>query len=264
MGETQNVNGIDMKDGQRVYLELNREFQKVASKYSWQNFTNLVAFEREVHKDHIFSPVLAYTLMKATLEQGLREECNRNNIISSSRLPDALDELYSISYTFFKDKISTWDYTRGVYFDRYIKAHCRDLYRLVEFSVAGYNSKSKKALEFYKKNDIVRLDEQYNYDIDDDNLSHISCDTSNNRTLMSPEEYYISQEEEESKQRLNSLLERNGENIEEEKAFYFTFVNSFLGGPNHVPNDFYQKEVEFFFGSEGFEMSREDAALLHR
>lgn len=157
------------KLGEKIYHEIDKTngsaidyHSRKIIKYTWDDFTNLVCYEKENGLKHHYSAMIAINLMKKQIYVSNFKFLNgteKNISIGDTmeRIDEYMDELY-LSYL---NKIELWDVSLGVYFDQYVKLETRAIAeRVGNFDVYGTgrnvrlgeeNRATAPAIEYYEK-----------------------------------------------------------------------------------------------------------------
>lgn len=134
--------------GRRIYNEIDavggrnvNYHEREIIPYTWDDFTNLVMYEKANELSHNYSAMIAINLMKGQIKnkslkfldgsEDYKQQCVGE---TAERIHEFYDELYLD----FVKKIETWDVSCGVYFDQYVKWDIREVAEYVgNFDVYG-------------------------------------------------------------------------------------------------------------------------------
>lgn len=225
-----NIYKPDIQNGAKMYQEIdkvggrNLDYTKsIINKYSWQNFTDLVAYERVKGYQPKYSAMLAVCLMKDNLFH--------TNFYHDAKTYETKEDAFIIflneNYMKIASLIPKWNYETGVFFDTFYKSWIHDTLRntLKETNI----TKDSTPIDLSKnENDEV---------VSHDNIENKMINSSyahqrlNIKDYSSPEDIIINKE----KEHVNYLLfkELEGKNnfyIDKKFAQVFAFISKFSNG----------------------------------
>lgn len=123
----------DVEHGEQIYNEIDRvngrnvDYNNIGLiiPYTWNDFTDLVQYEREQKITPYYSAMIATNLMK----NKFRQKFIHFKDITCVSEPEALSIFWTNNYIMILNKIPTWDIDTGNYFDKYYELFINDAAR---------------------------------------------------------------------------------------------------------------------------------------
>lgn len=123
----------DVEHGEQIYNEIDRvngrnvDYNNIGLiiPYTWNDFTDLVQYEREQKISPYYSAMIATNLMK----NKFRQKFIHFKDITCVSEPEALSIFWTNNYIMILNKIPTWDIETGNYFDKYYELFINDAAR---------------------------------------------------------------------------------------------------------------------------------------
>lgn len=123
----------DVEHGEQIYNEIDRvngrnvDYNNIGLiiPYTWNDFTDLVQYEREQKIAPYYSAMIATNLMK----NKFRQKFIHFKDITCVSEPEALSIFWTNNYIMILNKIPTWDIETGNYFDKYYELFINDAAR---------------------------------------------------------------------------------------------------------------------------------------
>lgn len=123
----------DVEHGEQIYNEIDRvngrnvDYNNIGLiiPYTWNDFTDLVQYEREQEIAPYYSAMIATNLMK----NKFRQKFIHFKDITCVSEPEALSIFWTNNYIMILNKIPTWDIETGNYFDKYYELFINDAAR---------------------------------------------------------------------------------------------------------------------------------------
>ena len=123
----------DVEHGEQIYNEIDRvngrnvDYNNIGLiiPYTWNDFTDLVQYEREQKISPYYSAMIATNLMK----NKFRQKFIHFKDITCVSEPEALSIFWTNNYIMILNKIPTWDIETGNYFDKYYELFINDAVR---------------------------------------------------------------------------------------------------------------------------------------
>lgn len=123
----------DVEHGEQIYNEIDRvngrnvDYNNIGLiiPYTWNDFTDLVQYEREQKIAPYYSAMIATNLMK----NKFRQKFIHFKDITCVSEPEALSIFWTNNYIMILNKIPTWDIGTGNYFDKYYELFINDAAR---------------------------------------------------------------------------------------------------------------------------------------
>ena len=120
----------DVEHGEQIYNEIDRvngrnvDYNNIGLiiPYTWNDFTDLVQYEREQKISPYYSAMIATNLMK----NKFRQKFIHFKDITCVSEPEALSIFWTNNYIMILNKIPTWDIETGNYFDKYYELFIND------------------------------------------------------------------------------------------------------------------------------------------
>lgn len=227
----ENIYKPDIQNGAKMYQEIdkvggrNLDYTKpIINSYSWQNFTDLVAYERIKGYKPKYSAMLAVCLMKDNLFH--------TNFFHDSKTYETKEDAFIIflneNYMKIASQIPKWNYETGVYFDTFYKNWVHDTLR-----------STLKETNIAKDSISIDLSENENDESATikDNIENKMINSSyahrhlNIKDYDSPEDIFINKEKEYISHLLfKELEEKNNFYIDKKFAQVFAFISKFANG----------------------------------
>lgn len=123
----------DVEHGEQIYNEIDRvngrnvDYNNIGLiiPYTWNDFTDLVQYEREQEIAPYYSAMIATNLMK----NKFRQKFIHFKDITCVSEPEALSIFWTNNYIMILNKIPTWNIETGNYFDKYYELFINDAAR---------------------------------------------------------------------------------------------------------------------------------------
>lgn len=249
---------INLSDGEKIWYDVTKSMgisfftnnEKIP--YTWQDFTNLVAYERQSNKQHINSACIAVHLMKAQINKYAFRDPRYN--FSSDKLKEAQEYLLGEVYMSCIEKIKNWNYESGIFFDRYWGPNVKDCIRSTENYILGYNFKDEDRRDAlsnsFSLNEVISGDGDTVHEVGD-TITNSSSFTSS-KDLSDPAAVAIQNEHAEVDKIYEEILgDAETVVLSKKDLSGFAFLNLFLGGRDNLDPDIYRAEAKILLKDAG-------------
>lgn len=250
----------NLANGEKLYNEISNNeslvnyYSPIKITYDYHDFTDLVAYERQLGVANKLSAMMVVNLMKGKLLKKDLSQVNLKDVShhsSYSRTDNIYIYLNCVFLTCCYKVIPKWDYTKGVYFDTFYKNYDNDALRL-----------------FVRETNLTEFSTTIDIDNDEENENKPNRDSIDNKILNSqhvhertsigryenPENIYYTKEKKEINNTLFANLEdKQNYAISKEMKVTIAFLSKFLNGlilENRELAELISPKVEYIFNAE--------------